>query len=321
MTAHDAAPVHPERAIVLLGPQRLVPTLRDALRSLGAPDDARVATVTAGWQEREPDDQELDEHLGGRTANLQLYRRAERAFQRDPELASAHHGRQETLRELQALYQLRLGHAMAACLELLQRTGDGWLERARADAIAAVRDLDSRHLALVREVHAEFDTRWRPLEREAIAHERREISELLQDCASVAIAGGHVAVLLNRLRLFDLGGLVDGRTIAAWSAGAMAIGERVVLFHDDPPHGRGDAEMLETGLGWVANVQPFPHAHRRLRLDDRTRVGLMAARLAPAVCVAFDDGGALAVRGERWAPGTGVRRFERDGALSTMGAR
>jgi hypothetical protein len=38
------------------------------------------------------------------------------------------------------------------------------------------------------------------------------------------------------------------------------------------------------------------------------------------MCVAFDDGGTLAVRGERWAPGTGVRRFERDGALSTMEA-
>jgi len=320
MTAHASAQHTKERAIVLLGPQRLTPTLGAALQAMGAPAGARVATVTAGWQEREPDDQELDQHLGGLTSNLQLYRRAERAFARDGELADAHHRRQATLRELQALYQVRLGHAMAACFELLARSGDGWLERARADAIAAVRDLDARHLTAVREVHAEFDSRWRPLEREAIVVERREIAELFEDCASLAIAGGHVAVLLNRLRLFDLDSLIDERTVAAWSAGAMAIGERVVLFHDDPPHGRGDAEMLETGLGWVTNVQPFPHAHRRLHLDDRTRVGLMSARLAPAVCVAFEDGGTLAVRGDRWSPGPGVRRFQNDGSLSTMEA-
>jgi len=172
----------------------------------------------------------------------------------------------------------------------------------------------------VRDVHAEFASRWRPAEREAVVRERTEIAELLADCGTVAIAGGHVAVLLNRLRLFDLVGLIGSRTVAAWSAGAMAIGERVVLFHDDPPHGPGHAEVLEAGLGWVANLQPFPHAHRRLHLDDRMRIGLMAARFEPATCIAFEDGGTLALRDGHWAPGPGVRRFDRHGGLIAMAA-
>ena len=48
---------------ILLGPQRR-PTLDAVVRSLGLPGP--FATVTAGWQEREPDDGELRALLGGR---------------------------------------------------------------------------------------------------------------------------------------------------------------------------------------------------------------------------------------------------------------
>ena len=48
--------------VVLLGPQRR-PTLDSVVRSLGS--GGPWATVTAGWQEREPDDGELASLLGG----------------------------------------------------------------------------------------------------------------------------------------------------------------------------------------------------------------------------------------------------------------
>ena len=48
--------------IILLGPQRS-PTVGSLVRSL--PPDGPVATITAGWQEREPDDNELSALLGG----------------------------------------------------------------------------------------------------------------------------------------------------------------------------------------------------------------------------------------------------------------
>ena len=63
--------------VILLGPQRR-PTVDVVARSLGLGReglDGPVATVTAGWQEREPDDGELTALLGGRAVNLSLYRR------------------------------------------------------------------------------------------------------------------------------------------------------------------------------------------------------------------------------------------------------
>ena len=53
--------------VILLGPQRK-PTVDAVARALSL--DGPVATITAGWQEREPDDAELSALLGGRTASL-----------------------------------------------------------------------------------------------------------------------------------------------------------------------------------------------------------------------------------------------------------
>ena len=50
------------RPIVLLGPQREQRTVADAVRGLGV--EGPVATVTAGWEEREAEDTELRDHLG-----------------------------------------------------------------------------------------------------------------------------------------------------------------------------------------------------------------------------------------------------------------
>ena len=38
----------------------------------------------------------------------------------------------------------------------------------------------------------------------------------------------------------------------------------------------------------------LPDARRRLRLDDALRVGLLARRFAPAVCLGLDDGACAA---------------------------
>ena len=144
--------------ICLLGPQRLRPTVAEAAAVLDVAASGPIATITAGWQEREPEDGELDEHLGGRTLNLSLWARAESVFARDAELAGALRERLVTLRELQALYRVRLAHAMAACLELLGLPGDDAPLRAeRAAAIEAVRELDRQHLERVADVHAGFE--------------------------------------------------------------------------------------------------------------------------------------------------------------------
>jgi len=58
---------------VLLGPQRFRTTVGAVIRTV-APEGA-VATVTAGWRDRESDTDELDATLDGRGRHLHLYSR------------------------------------------------------------------------------------------------------------------------------------------------------------------------------------------------------------------------------------------------------
>ncbi len=76
----------------------------------------------------------------------------------------------------------------------------------------------------------------------------------------------------------------------AWSAGAMALTDRVVLFHDRVPQGPSHAEIYDDGLGLIHDVVLLPHARRRLLVDDRVRMSVLARRFAPARCIVLDDG-------------------------------
>lgn len=301
--------------IVLLGPQRRRRTLGAVLRELGL--SGPVATVTAGWQQREAEVDELAEHLdaaGCEAVNLRLHERAERVFAEDPELAAAHRARQDRLRALQRAYRRHLRHSLAAARELLAAQGDERaLEPQRRLALEDVRRLDDHHLEQVRRIHREFVEDLRLGERPALVRERESIAEQVGGCVALALAGGHVAVLLNRLRLFGLPGIAAGKPLVAWAAGAMVLGERVMLFHDSPPQGAGDAEVLESGFGLVAEVIPLPHAARRLRLGDPARVALLARRVAPRIPltldagerVGFQEGRLVVAEGARWLRTTG----------------
>lgn len=305
--------------LVLIGPQRLRPTLGSAVSTLGL--RGKVAAITAGWQEREEEDQELRDHLGGRTVNLHLYRRAEEVFAEDPKYFAAHRERQDRLRDLRGLYERRLNHAMAAARELFGLENDSDLVAGeREEAVETVRALDRHHLKEIGRIHRSFGRRWRPSRRRAIMRQRKELTGLLEECEALAVAGGHVAVLLNRLRLFGILELLGNKPVIAWSAGAMALADRIVLFHDSPPQGPGNAEVLEAGLGLIDGIQPFPHARHRLQLNDPIRVSLLARRLAPARCVALDEGDWLARNGS-WRALAPMRLLLPDGTVSrTEGA-
>src|SRR4051794_33475677 len=321
----------PSRRITLLGPQRLTPTLVNAVRS--ADVHGQVAVVTAGWQEREEEVDELREHLTaadlGGVVNLRLYQRAEEVFHADPELHRLLRARQDRLRRMQEVYRLRLAFAMDAARELLLRRGDPEiLVPEREAAIAAIRELDRVHLERVRVVHQEHEAQVKPFEREAVARHREELRGLVGGCGAFAVAGGHVALLLNRLRLFGVADMIGERPVFAWSGGAMVCGERLVLFHDDPPQGAGNAEVLESGLGLYGGLLPLPHARRRLKLDEPLRVALFARRFADMQCVAMDDGAALrwqppaGGQGGRWQPqgGDGSRRLLPEGGIEELAA-
>jgi hypothetical protein len=303
--------------LVLLGPQRFRPTLRDALQSLGVAGP--VAVVTAGWQERESEDRELADHLACEVADLRLYHRGEDVLARDPELGAALHERQEELRERQALYRLRLDHQLEAARELMRRPGRGsLLDEQRRAAIRGVRALDRQHLSRIRAAHEQFERQWRPGDRPVVARHREEIAAKLEPAAALCIAGGHVAILVNRLRLFDPFSMLRDRPVVAWSAGAMAVCDRVVLFHDSPPQGAGNAEIFDSGLALARGLVPLPHARRRLKLGDRMRVALFARRFSPAECTVLEPGARVDWDGERWTAGPSTVRLGRGGRLQRM---
>lgn len=305
--------------VTLIGPQRLRPTLIDVIRSLNV--RGPVATITAGWEDREPEDAELRDHLEGRAVNLRLWARTEEVFAKDPELLAGLRTRKERLARIQALYSIRLRHAMSAAQELSRHDEPHEILDPEVDeAIDAVRRLDEHHLSRIRDVFEEFDDRYRPSERDELAWHRAEVARELEQCTALCVAGGHVGVLLTRLQLFDVLSLVGLRPVVAWSAGAMALGERIVLFHDAPPQGFGHAEVYAPGMAAYRKLLLFPHARRRLLLEDRARVSLLQRRFQPATCIPMDEADRVDWRGNYVDLSTGTRTLTRAGAIAREGA-
>ena len=166
--------------------------------------------------------------------------------ERDPEFARGERRLAAVLEELQDLYLLRLDHALQA-VYAVQRRSDGRRLRADelAEAIGAVRDLDAAHLRRVGAVRGEFYEGLRPHDRPVIAEHRADVTGLLADAAAVAVAGGHVGVLADTLHLFNIAASLRSPVIA-WSACAMALTDRIVLFNDRAPQGPGHPERSTT---------------------------------------------------------------------------
>ena len=254
-------------------------------------DPARpVATVTAGWQDREPDDGELDGLLGGRSANLALHARWHDVLAGDPDYAAVERDYLAVRREQRELYLIALDGVLRALHETARVGDDAVHDAARADAEAVVRLVDERHLVRVREARLAFEATVRAGERAAVARHRAEVSEVLAAASALVVTGGHVGVLLHLLRLFAVR---TPEVLIAWSAGAMALTERVLLFHDGAPQDPSHAEFFDSGLGWLRGCVLLPHARRRLRTDDPGRMAELVFRAAPARCVVLDDGSRL----------------------------
>lgn len=303
----------PSPPITLLGPQHAQPTVTRVLRDLGI--RGPVAVVTAGWQERETDAGVLPE-LDVPSVNLTLHARADEVFARDAEFAAAYKTRQSRLKVMQDFYRVRLDHAALAAHAIGVRHVDPeLLADELAISIDVVRRLDEDHRERCRAHHAAFFERWSTTERERVAHHRGELAALIEPTDALIIAGGHVAVLLNRLMMFDVFGLTGDRPIIAWSAGAMVLTERVVLFHDHPPYGPPIAEVLDTALGLARGLVVLPHPRLRLKLDDTERVAMLARRFAPAVCVAMDHGARITLQRGAVTGGANLQRLTPEGAI------
>jgi hypothetical protein len=305
----------PNAPCILLGPQRHAPTLPAVLRDLGL--RGPFALITAGWREREDEDDELREAVAATVRNLELYSRTERVVEADGALLSAVRWRRERMRELRDIYRLRLDALMGALRQLMLREGDeALLEAEQRHALEQVRSLDRDRLERAAEVQQIFAARGGLDNNYALSRERDAVHEVVADCEAVLIAGGHVAALLNRLRLFGVDEMVGNRPVIAWSAGAMATGGTIVLFHDSPPQGAGYAETLDRGIGLYSGVIPLPDAAKRLRLDDPLRVRILAGRHHGKRLVPFEPGERLDWRDGRWRPAATTRALNDDGTVA-----
>lgn len=307
-------------AIVLLGPQRYRPTLGGVLDAYGA--KGPFISITAGWEEREGEIGEMCASIGRPASDLGLHRAADEVLTADPALLAAWRTRRLRLRTLRVAYQLRLQHLKATIAQLAHLRGDeGLLAAEQADNMAMMRALDARQIAAAEAVEREFEVHWGAGRHQGLAAAREKMLEMLDAAGAVLIAGGHVGVLLHRIRLFALGEAVREKPIFAWSAGAMALSERVVLFHDRPPQGGARAEVLCAGLGIADGVVLFPHATRRLDLNGSERLALLARRFAPRTAVLLDDGEGLALDGGIWRRvAGGARRLLLDGGIVAVRA-
>lgn len=283
---------------ILLGPQSPSSNLKEAVDSMNV--DGPVVVITAGWRDSEGEVDEMSELIGRPVQDLMLYQRTEKVLATEPELHELKRERQDKLRELQKLYRIRLSPTLAAARRLMRAKADPELllleQRA---AIAQLRALDRHHLRHIVTLHREFDRRRSSLHIPLAQAQREEVHQLVEKAGLVLIAGGHIAVLLNRIRLFRLGELLAQKPVIAWSAGAMALSERIVLFHQKAPQGRSDAEVLDAGLGIVRRRVLLPHARTRLDWRNQTRLALFSSRFSPASCCTLDNGSMITLDNNR----------------------
>lgn len=299
----------------LLGPQRFLTTAGTVVRGL-APEGP-VAAVTAGWEEREADEAELQRVMDGRLVNLRLHARMMTLLAEDSPFAVAALTLREAMDDLAAVYSTRLHHGLDAVYALQRSTArPDIVASAVADSIRLVQEVDRWYLRAVGQLHRELEATRALEENDALQQHRGEVAEILAGASVLAVAGGHVGVLGQALRLFAVQPPPE-LPVVAWSGGAMAVTARVVLFHDDAATGFRGAEIWDRGLGRAPGIIALPHARRRLRLDDRGRMGVLAARFADATCVFLDDGTRVALGPDGTLP-AGTRVLAADGTVTSL---
>jgi hypothetical protein len=125
---------------------------------------------------------------------------------------------------------------------------------------------------------------------------------------------------MNRMRLFDVGPLIATRDVAGWSAGAMALAKRIVLYHDRMPLERRTAELFGAGLGLASGLVLLPDPERRLRTRDALRMSLLSRRFSPDTCITLASGTSLTVSGKDVVAAEGAERLTRKGGLAPVKA-
>ena len=305
---------------ILLGPQRPIVNLGEAIAEAGF-EAGSLAVISAAWQEAENDIDDVRHAVGLPLVDLELYRRAEALITGDASIGDAYRARQDRLRQQQRLYRLRLQQLATAAREMLRAEGDhDMIATEQRHAVAQLRALDRHHLQCVEAIHGDFETHYSASTVPDIARHVHELRELLAKTDGLLVTGGNIIVLLNRMRLFGMRELIGDKPIIGWSAGAMVLAKRIVLFHDRMPQGEREPELLGAGLGVVPGCVIFPDPAQRLREAEKLRAGLMSRRFAPDTCVTLDSGAFVEMRDGRVVRASEARRIGRTGRFTKVKA-
>jgi hypothetical protein len=181
---------------------------------------------------------------------------------------------------------------------------------------------DDRFVSFLEEAEArildESGILYHPSWREA----RARLESKILSAGSLFFFGGNLEVLLEGLRFFQLREpLIEtvrrGSHLIAMSAGAMVLGERIIVYDDFAPE-RRDFQLFERGLGLVKNFQLFPHCMDRIQTDDPSNLAYLARRFRYHSCVGLNEKSFLRLELSPWratscGQGDGVYVFSEDG--------
>ena len=303
---------------ILLGPQRPHINLDSAIAQSGI-GDAPIAVISAAWQEAEGDIGDIQHLVRNPLHDLGVYQRADSVFAADDALLAAYRTRQDQLIEQQRMYRLRLQQLMIAARAILLVEGNVTaVAEERRHAISQLRALDKHHLHQVRKINARFDEHYSVQRHQLLADNVAALREEMSQCETVLITGGNVVVLMNRLSLFGFDSLLRDKNIVGWSAGAMVLCDRIVLFHDRMPQGRRDPEVMCEGLGIIPSTVLLPDARGRLRKNEPVRSSLFSRRFSPATCLTLDNGSLLRMQDDKVTTSEEVQHLSRDGKFARV---
>ncbi len=259
--------------------------------------------------------------------NLSLYWEFEKFCEKEPELAQLYSDKQAEVKKTMELYRrsnrmaLRQLKAQLATVQswypqwsfarLLGRAGTHRGRIDDAQGLAAeelsleldrIREQDEWLLDRLERLRCAFLSTSKLRENKTWLAKRRLLVRRIRSAATLVFYGGHLAVLLNRLHFFDLGSvfcesLAAGATIVARSAGAMALGERVVVYHDEYQDRHHTFEVFGRGVGLLPGLLVLPQHAERIRKGSRDHLTFLARRFPLRACIGLDEGAVLVVDG------------------------
>ena len=306
--------------IHILGPQRGAPKLPEIIHEQYP--DARLAVISAGWRHEEAQLRPLARDLQRPLELLPLYQWFDELGKTEPALSNEHARRQKKIKSYKDAYRLRLQYGMEF-LEAIRKKHHHSPELFTEDvryAQESIQKIDMDAIERIGRIRDSFPNLTQPWLHPSAISFHEEIKETLDNCDVLLITGGHVAILRNRMFFFGCQHLLEefldqGKTIIAWSAGAMSLCEQIVLYYDDPPDGAGIAEVLDTGLGIIPRAIFFPHAQQRLHTNDTKRIRDLAQRFSQHKCFALEKETHLMYNREGWSFINNVQTFVLDGSI------